>query len=74
MEIHHFGLYIPVCVSYTYKALDEQAVRLAVTAHIRHTETNYDDLLLRGFERREARSTVQADVKLTVDAWKHGSS
>lgn len=30
------------------KALDEEAVRLAVTAHIRHVETNYDDLLLEG--------------------------
>jgi len=25
--------------------MDEQAVRLAVIAHIRHNETNYDELL-----------------------------
>ena len=54
------------------KALDEQAVRFAVTAHVRHPETNYDDLLLRGFERGEARSRVQADVSLTLYAWEYG--
>ena len=37
------------------KALDEEAVRLAVTAHVRHAETNYDELLLKGIERRDAR-------------------
>jgi len=56
------------------KGLDEQAVRLAVTAHVRHTETNYDNLLLSGLEREEARSMVQTDVKLTIDAWEHGGS
>ena len=56
------------------KALDEHAVRLAVTAHVRHAETNYDDLLLNGFERLEARSIVQADVTSTLDAWEHGGS
>ena len=56
------------------KALDEKAVRLAVTAHVRHTETNYDDLLVSGFERGEARYAVQPVVSLTLDAWEHGGS
>jgi hypothetical protein len=37
------------------KSLDEEAVRLAVIAHIRHTETEYHELLARGYERWEAR-------------------
>ena len=36
------------------KELDKEAVRLAVTAHVRHAETNYDDLLLHGIERQDA--------------------
>ena len=37
------------------KALEEQAVRLAVAAYIRHTETVYDSLLGAGTERETAR-------------------
>ena len=40
------------------KGLDEEAVRLALVAHIRHTETDYDLLLARGHERWDARSEV----------------
>jgi hypothetical protein len=34
------------------KRLDENAVRLAVVAHIRHSETNYDELLARAIDGR----------------------
>ena len=54
------------------KALDEEAVRLAVAAHVRHVETDYDDLLLRGVERWEAREKVYAKVARTLDRWEHG--
>ncbi len=54
------------------KALDEEAVRLAVTAHVRHAETNYDDLLLKGIDRREARERVYPKVSGILDRWKHG--
>jgi hypothetical protein len=54
------------------KAMDEQAVRLAVIAHVRHAETNYDDLLLSGFERVDARSMVHGDVNRILDVWEHG--
>lgn len=40
------------------KSMDESAVRLAVIAHIRHTQTIYEQLLARGFDRLEARSSV----------------
>ena len=54
------------------KALDDEAVRLAVAAHVRHAETNYDDLLLRGIERWEARDKVYAKVARILDRWEHG--
>jgi hypothetical protein len=44
------------------KALDEEAVRLAVTAHVRHAETDYDELLLNGIERRAAREKVYSKL------------
>jgi hypothetical protein len=36
-------------------ALDEQAVKLAVQASIRQVDTSYDDLLMSGVGREEAR-------------------
>jgi hypothetical protein len=49
--------------------LDEEAVRLAVIAHIRHAETNYDELLAMGYERREARDQVNAEVGDFLTKW-----
>lgn len=51
------------------KAFDEDAVRLAVIAHIRHRETNYDDLLGNGWYRGEARSQVRDQVNTICDLW-----
>lgn len=51
------------------KSLDEEAVRLGVLAHIRHRETNYDDLLGRGSPRHEARSDVRARVNQVLERW-----
>lgn len=51
------------------KSLDEEAVRLAVIAHIRHTETKYDELLSRGYDRREARAEVEEDVHRVLQEW-----
>lgn len=56
------------------KSLDEEAVRLAVTAHVRHAETSYDDLLLRGIERRDARERVYSKVLQILGRWEHGGS
>jgi hypothetical protein len=52
------------------KDLDEAAVRLAVVAHIRHRETDYDDLLGQGLPRHEARSDVRDRVDQISENWK----
>lgn len=52
------------------KELDETAVRLAVTAHVRHEETPYDELLLKGFDRDSARMEVEDQVRRVLDRWK----
>jgi hypothetical protein len=36
------------------KTLDESAVRLAVAAHVRHWETQYDGLLMEGWDKFDA--------------------
>jgi hypothetical protein len=51
------------------KSLDEEAIRLAVTAHVRHTETRYDELLGKGYERREARERVEQEVLRVLAKW-----
>lgn len=51
------------------KALDEEAVRLAVIARIRHTATSYDALLAQGFERWEARAAVAGEVQAVIFQW-----
>ena len=51
------------------KSLDEQAVRLAVIAHIRHTETDYDALLESSLERRQARAQVEGTVLWILARW-----
>ena len=51
------------------KRLDEEAIRLAVIAHIRHAETRYDELLGRGYERPEARAEVNVTVGDIVRSW-----
>ena len=51
------------------KRSDEEAVRLAVIAHVRHTETRYDELLARGFERRDARAEVEDVVRDVLRRW-----
>jgi len=51
------------------KKMDEHAVRLAVIAHIRHNETNYDELLGRGWERSDARSAVAQRVDEVLNCW-----
>ncbi len=55
------------------KALDEEAVRLAVTAHLRHRETKYDELLARGYERWEARTAVEKTLNQVFHKWETSS-
>lgn len=56
------------------KVFDEGAVRLAVKAHIRHAETHYDELLLRFFDRHDARNEVKEAVARILYQWEYGSS
>ncbi len=51
------------------KALDERPVLLAVEAHVRHAETDYDELLGTGVERWEAREQVRAAVDEVLHVW-----
>ena len=45
------------------------AVRLAVIAHIRHVETNYDTLLASGYDRQAARVQVEEAVDRILIRW-----
>ena len=56
------------------KDLDERAVRFAVAAHVRHMETNYDDLLSSMFERSDARAMVRDTVAEVLQLWEYGNS
>ena len=51
------------------KELDKEVVRLAVAAHVRHQETNYDELLLTGCDRWQAREQVHAKVSKVLAEW-----
>jgi hypothetical protein len=51
------------------KELDKEAVCLAVAAHVRHQETNYDELLLTGIVRWQAREKVHAQVSHVLSEW-----
>ncbi len=51
------------------KHLDEEMITLAVRAHIRHRETDYDELLGRGLFRSQARAQVRERVEAVLSAW-----
>lgn len=51
------------------KQFDPQAIALAVKAHIRHEHTNYDELLMKGWERSEARNEVEDKVDEILKKW-----
>ncbi|HYO02273.1 MAG TPA: DUF2293 domain-containing protein, partial [Mycobacterium sp.] len=44
------------------RALDPDAIRLAVAASVRHVDTDYDDLLMSGVDRDDARHRVRDRV------------
>jgi len=51
------------------KNMDEEAVRSAVITHIRRHETDYDRLLAKGADRREARENVEREVIRVLRSW-----
>ena len=54
------------------RALDPDAVRLAVTASVRHVDTDYDELLMSGVDRETARRRVRERVEDVLRAWCQG--
>jgi hypothetical protein len=52
------------------KKFDDSAVRLAVVAHVRHAETKYDELLMEGWERFDARSMVKDQLNSVLSKWR----
>lgn len=52
------------------RALDEHAITLAVVASVRHIDTGYDELLMAGVWRDDARSRVAGDIDAVLDAWR----
>lgn len=54
------------------RALDPEAVRLAVVASVRHEDSGYDELLMRGVPRSEARRLVRDEVDEVIGSWTAG--
>lgn len=52
------------------RALDDNALALAVRAWVRHQHTPYDELLMRGMERFAARGEIREDVESVLDRWR----
>jgi hypothetical protein len=52
------------------RALEPAAIELAVVASIRHEDTDYDDLLMSGLPRVDARERVWPDVQATLETWR----
>ncbi len=51
------------------RALDEQALTLAVVASVRHEDTTYDSLLMSGVPRAEARERIRPAIDRTLASW-----
>jgi hypothetical protein len=55
------------------RALDEEALKAAVIASIRHRHTKYDKLLMRGYDRMEARDAVREEIDRVLERWRSGT-
>jgi hypothetical protein len=52
------------------RALDSDALALAVAASVRHLDSEYDDLLMMGLSRSEARERVRPEVERILERWR----
>ena len=52
------------------RALDREAVTLAVVAAVRHADTTYDELLMAGVDRDEARWRIEDQVEEILERWR----
>lgn len=51
------------------RALDPEALRLAVAATVRHADTDYDELLMSGLDRAECRARVRPELERILARW-----
>lgn len=51
------------------KEFDKKMIDLAVEAHIRHAETNYDNQFGKGKTKRAIRSDVKQDISVVLRKW-----
>lgn len=56
------------------RALDPGALALAVAASVRHRDTPYDQLLMSGRDRGEARMLVRDEVERKLEEWRGPST
>jgi hypothetical protein len=56
------------------RALDADAISLAVAASVRHVDTDYDDLLMSAVDRDDARQRVRDRVDQILNAWRDGAT
>jgi hypothetical protein len=49
--------------------LDEEALRFAAVAYVRHRYTKYDELLMQGMERQLARQYVREEIETVLSRW-----
>jgi hypothetical protein len=52
------------------RALEPEALTAAVVAAIRHNHTRYDQLLMRGWNRNDARDTVRDAIDRIIESWR----
>jgi len=52
------------------RALDEQAITLAVVASVRHQDTGYDSLLMSGVPRATARDQIRPAIDRVLATWR----
>jgi hypothetical protein len=52
------------------RALNQEALVLAVGASVRHQDTDYDELLMKGLPREVARQRVRSTVDRVLEAWR----
>jgi hypothetical protein len=52
------------------RALSPDAVQLAVIAAVRHNDTRYEELLMAGVPRNEARDLVRDDIEQVLRGWR----
>ena len=55
------------------KEFDSRAIQLAVTAHVRHEHTGYDELLMKFGDRAAARDAVRDKVDEVLTRWRYGA-